>query len=177
VYLNRGVLYFAQKQFANALHDFEAVAEAPGMADEPRVVHSIALCRHRVGQLERAVAGYTAALAADPLYTAALLGRGNVLTDYGHPEGRAAGRRDYQRAIRADPTATIGYVNLAYSLQCEGRFQDAWSILTMALRMNAKVRKMVRPTCTALFFSFFFLNRILGRKNINTYTLLLCSEK
>ena len=138
VYLNRGVLYFTERQFSNALHDFLAVAEAPGMADEPRVVHSIALCRHRVGQLERAVEDYTRALALDPQYTAALLGRGNVLTDYGHAEGRAAGRHDYQRAIRASPTDTVGYVNLAYSLQCEGWFQNAWSVLTMALRMNPK---------------------------------------
>lgn len=140
VYLNRGVLYFTQRDFGNALHDFLAVSKAPGMATEPRVIHSIALCRHRVGLLEEAVEDYTRAIASGSAYTDALLGRGNVYTDYGHLQGRRAGRWDYQRAIRVDPTLMTGYINLAYSLQCEGQFQDAWNILTAALRVNPNAR-------------------------------------
>merc|ERR1719272_2157838 len=80
VYLNRGVLYFAEREFGNALHDFLAVSKAPGMAAEPRVIHSIALCRHRVGLLEEAVQDYTRAIASGSAYTEALLGRGNAYT-------------------------------------------------------------------------------------------------
>jgi tetratricopeptide (TPR) repeat protein len=138
VYLNRGVLYFKEREFENALHDFMAVSDAPGMATEPRVIHSIALCRHRVGLLEESVNDYTRAIASGSAYTEALLGRGNAFTDYGHKEGRKAGRCDYQRAIRVDPTLMTGYINLAYSLQCEGQFQDAFNVLSSALRLNPK---------------------------------------
>ena len=143
VYLNRGVLYFKSREFGNALHDFIAVSKAPGMATEPRVIHSIALCRHRVGLLEESVEDYTRAIASGSAYTEALLGRGNAYTDYGHVQGRFAGRCDYQRAIRVDPTLMTGYVNLAYSLQCEGEFQDAWNILTTALRVNPKAKDVL----------------------------------
>jgi len=144
VHLNRGCLYFGMRDYANALYDFIAVSETPGMERDPRVIHSIALCRHRVRKLEQAVEEYTQALAVDPHYTEALLGRGNVYTDYGHAEGRVAGRCDYQRAIRVNPMCIPAYVNLCYSLQSEGRFQDAWNITTTALSIaphNRSVRE------------------------------------
>lgn len=148
VFQNRGMLYFSEGDWANALCDFTRMTELPSLANDPRVKHSISLCLHKLGRFEEAVDHYSAALEADPLFVEALLGRGNVFTDYAHAVGRLEGRRDYQRAIRMDPRCISAYVNLAYSLQCDGRFMDAWNVVSSALRINK--RSQMALECRAI---------------------------
>lgn len=102
VHLNRAVLYFEDGDYANALADLLVLLGAPGLGgdawcvwrgpgDDPsnkwrggRVMHAVALCRHRTGDLVGAVAGYTRLLATNPEFSEALLARGNAYMDYGH---------------------------------------------------------------------------------------------
>jgi tetratricopeptide (TPR) repeat protein len=49
-------------------------------------LHAVALCRHRTGDLQGAVADYSRLLRANPQFSDALLARGNAYMDYGHEQ-------------------------------------------------------------------------------------------
>ena len=135
VYLNRAILFFDQGDYANALEDFLVMANSPELSNNIFVIHAVATCKHKVGDLDGAIFDFDRALAEDCQFLEALVGRGNVNSD--RPNGgKELGRRDYQRALMLDPSSVTAYVNLAYSLQSDGSLKDAWNVASAALRLS-----------------------------------------
>ena len=62
---------------------------------DPSLPQALGLCHHRSGDLSSALEAYSSALSLDPVFTEALLGRGDVYMDRGTSEAREKARRDY----------------------------------------------------------------------------------
>ena len=60
---------------------------------------------------------YTGALALNPFFVEAVVGRGNVYMDFVDEENREKARRDYERALHINPHFLPARCNLAFSLQ------------------------------------------------------------
>ncbi|CAN0412404.1 unnamed protein product [Lampetra planeri] len=136
VMTNRGLLYFDKGDYQNAQQDFYAASKI-GPPD-PKLLQALGICYHRLGRVKEAVAAFGEATKADPFYVSAYVGRGNALMNYGHASGTRAAQRDYLRALRLDPLSGHARVNLAYSLQANGRFQKAWNHFTTAIELNTR---------------------------------------
>ncbi|XP_078601975.1 uncharacterized protein LOC144876496 isoform X1 [Branchiostoma floridae x Branchiostoma japonicum] len=138
VLINRGLLYFEQKDYRNALQDFMAASQVD--VKDPKLCHTVGLCRHKLDKLEDAVDSFSQAIQVDPFFIDAYIGRGNVYMDYGHEEGIIMARKDYEHALRLDPTNVAARVNLAYNLQVFGKFMQAWRQFTAAVDMSPKFK-------------------------------------
>ena len=58
--MNRGIVYFKTGQWVKAMEDLQTVASRSDMHRyDPKLIHTIALCKHRAGDLEGAVNEYT----------------------------------------------------------------------------------------------------------------------
>ncbi|XP_078714776.1 tetratricopeptide repeat protein 6 isoform X3 [Lampetra fluviatilis] len=136
VMTNRGLLYFDKGDYQNAQQDFYAASKI-GPPD-PKLLQALGICYHRLGRVKEAVAAFGEATKADPFYVSAYVGRGNALMNYGHASGTRAAQRDYLRALHLDPLSGHARVNLAYSLQANGRFQKAWNHFTTAIELNTR---------------------------------------
>lgn len=132
--LNRGLLYYQIGDVDTAIHDFVAAMEED--PDNPKLHHTLGLCYHKLGNLQKSIESYTSAIKVDPFFSTAYLGRGNVLLDYNQKLGTLLGRRDYLRALHMNPLCMEARVNLAYSLQIEGRFKKAWNLFTRAIEIK-----------------------------------------
>ena len=111
------------------------MANSPELSNNIFVIHAVATCKHKVGDLDGAILDFDRALDVDCQFLEALVGRGNVNSD--RPDGgKELGRRDYQRALMLDPSSVTAYVNLAYSLQSDGSLKDAWNVASAALRLS-----------------------------------------
>ncbi|XP_078682864.1 uncharacterized protein LOC144917111 isoform X2 [Branchiostoma floridae x Branchiostoma belcheri] len=138
VLINRGLLYFEQKDYRNALQDFMAAAQVD--VKDPKLCHTVGLCRHKLDKLEDAVDSFSQAIQVDPFFIDAYIGRGNAYMDYGHEEGILMARKDYEHALRLDPTNVTARVNLAYNLQVFGKFMQAWRQFTAAVDMSPRFK-------------------------------------
>ncbi|KAJ3416949.1 cytochrome c oxidase subunit 1 [Chytridiales sp. JEL 0842] len=135
-YRNRGLIYWKQGDAENALLDlFAARDNFPGDA---RLHGLLALCLQKVGRTEESLAAFTSAIRVNQNLIEAYLGRGNV---YASINDTKAARSDYARVIHMYPTCTEAYVNMAYTMQAEGRYKKAWELFTMAIAIN--------PLCTS----------------------------
>ncbi|XP_071786267.1 uncharacterized protein [Asterias amurensis] len=138
VLINRGLMYFAQRDYMNAKEDF---AQAVKMdSRDPKIRHTLGLCCHKLNRLEDAVTVFTSALEVDIFFLDAYIGRGNAFMDYGHEITNQMARRDYERALHLDPKCLPARVNLAYNLQVSGHFQQAWNQLTACLEIDPNYR-------------------------------------
>ncbi|XP_071495128.1 uncharacterized protein [Diadema antillarum] len=138
VLINRGLMYFAQKDYKNARDDFaQAVEVSPR---DPKIRHTLGLCCHKLNRLEDAVAIYSSALEVNPFFIDAYLGRGNAFMDYGHRETTLLARRDYQRALLLEPECLVARVNLAYNMQISGQYKLAWNLFSACLQLNPEYR-------------------------------------
>ncbi|ELT94016.1 hypothetical protein CAPTEDRAFT_222812 [Capitella teleta] len=136
VLINRGLLYSDLNDYTNALHDFLlAVQLCP---EDKQIHHTLGLCYHKLDQLEDAVNSFTRALELDPFFLEALICRGNVFMDFGHTFGLTFARHDYERVLRVDPVCLPARVNLAYNLQVQGKFQQAWHQFNATITLNPR---------------------------------------
>ena len=135
VYLARGLAHYKQGDYSNALLDLQVVVRHPQFQRDARVLHVCALCNHHNGRLEEAMAMYSQAVRGNRLSVEALVGKGNVLMDYLTPESLAKSRREYIRAMHLMPGCVEAYVNMAYNLQASGHLQQAWTVLSGALKL------------------------------------------
>ncbi|KAK7097844.1 uncharacterized protein [Littorina saxatilis] len=134
VLINRGLLYFEQSDFINALYDFQNASKlSPG---NHRIHHTLGLCFHKLGRLQEAVATFTQCLQIKPFFLDGLIARGNVYMDYSSETGTMHARRDYERALRLDPVCLAARVNLAYTLQVCGKLMQAWRNFTIAVSIR-----------------------------------------
>lgn len=97
------------------------------------VLHTMALCCHRGGDVRGAVELYCRALDLDPQFVAGYIGRGNALLDIGTAQCWTLCRRDYTRALRCDPLRADAYLNLGIGLQARGQLQLAHRILSQGI--------------------------------------------
>lgn len=134
VLINRGLLYFEQGDFLNALFDFQNAAKLS--PQEHCIHHTLGLCFHKLGRLQEAVQTFTKCLHLKPFFLDGLIARGNVYMDYGHTSGTLQARRDYERALRLDPMCLTARVNLAYTLQVCGKLMQAWRNFTIAIELK-----------------------------------------
>ena len=104
---------------------------------EPRSVPHAYYNRGQVhldaGDLPRAIADYTAALALNPLYRQAVYNRGLAYQTAGDL-GRAAA--DFREAIRLDPRDPLAFNNLGVVLARSGSFAEAVEAFTRALGLD-----------------------------------------
>ncbi|GFR77474.1 tetratricopeptide repeat protein 6, partial [Elysia marginata] len=134
VLINRGLLYFEQGDFMNALFDFQAAATFS--PNDHRIHHTLGLCFHKLNRLQEAVATFSQCLRLKPFFLDGYIGRGNVFMDYGHKEGLELARRDYQRALRLDPQCLPARINLAYTAQVSGKLMQAWRHFTAVIEVR-----------------------------------------
>jgi tetratricopeptide (TPR) repeat protein len=134
IYLSRGTAHYRLGDYANAMLDLEIVARSPQFQFDANIVHTCGLCLHRMGRLDAAIGMYTSALQRNPRFLEAYIGRGNAYMDFLTADAMARSRRDFSRAIHLAPKCLEAYVNLAYNLQACGNLQQAWVILSGALR-------------------------------------------
>eukprot|EP00794_Sanderia_malayensis_P018055 gene18055-19864_t len=149
---NRGLLYLEIKDIYNALQDFAAASKLE--PKNPKLHHTLGICYQRLGRLDDAIACFSNALRTNAFFVDALLGRGNALMDYGTPKYNTLARRDYSRALHLDPMCLLARVNLAYSLQVQGRFKAAWMQFTKCIELD--------EGCTAAYEGRSIINLQMG---------------
>ncbi|CAK8677862.1 unnamed protein product [Clavelina lepadiformis] len=136
VFVNRALLYLhSELQDAqNAALDLEeATLLSP---NNTCILHTMALCYHRLNDLQSASSAYTRCLEVDPYFLAAYVGRGDAFEDAGN---FADAKAEYQRALKLDPSYVVARVHLGYNLQLCGRLQQAWAQFSKAIKLD--------PTC------------------------------
>ncbi|XP_064400384.1 uncharacterized protein LOC135346636 isoform X3 [Halichondria panicea] len=134
VLINRALLYLELGDWANSLFDFIAAGKV--LKDDSSIFQAIGYCYHRLGSLDCAVDAYTEAINIDPTFLGAYIGRGNTYMDYLTVKGNSKSRMDYLRTLELDPRYLPARVNLAFLLQVEGKFQEAWNQLTSVLKTD-----------------------------------------
>ncbi|XP_061164225.1 uncharacterized protein LOC133173256 [Saccostrea echinata] len=138
VLINRGLLYFSQKDYTNALYDFKMAAKLD--PQNYRILHTLGLCYHKMDRLKEAVGVFTSCLERNPFFVEGIIARGNVYMDYGSPRGVIYARRDYERVLMQNPLHLPARVNLAYTLQVSGKFMHAWRQFTAAIEINPRFK-------------------------------------
>ena len=139
---NRGLMYFNLCEYFNALTDFRyvsmqlAVKNKLSSALAIPLNQAIAISLHRLGQVNQAVNYMNTMLELDITCIHGFIGRGNIYVDYMNKPGYQLSKNDFCRAIHLDPTCTIARVNLAFLLQFEGKYTQAWGHLTNALESD-----------------------------------------
>ncbi|PAA62172.1 hypothetical protein BOX15_Mlig000887g4 [Macrostomum lignano] len=133
--VNRGLLYLTScSDPENALGDF--LLAARDRPNDERLLHAIGTCYHRLRRLPQAVRAFSRALDANSNFYDAYIGRANCYLDFGSPRSVLFARRDYERVLMSDPRHLAARVNLAFSLQMDGRMRAAWDQLSAAIRFQ-----------------------------------------
>ena len=139
---NRGLIYFHLEDYFNALCDFKHVSAQ--LASRRKLTKSLAfplhqaisISLHRLGQVNQAVNSMNLALELDITSINGFIGRGNIYMDYMNLAGLQLAKNDYCRALHLDPTSSIARINIAFLLQFEGKYAQAWRHLTNALETD-----------------------------------------
>ncbi|KAI9199213.1 uncharacterized protein BJ171DRAFT_632051 [Polychytrium aggregatum] len=131
-YRNRGLIYWKQGDTENALQDLYAARNT--FPQDARLHGLLALCLQKVGYIKESIEAFTSAMHVSPYMIEAYLGRGNV---YASISETKLARRDYGRVIHMYPNCTAAIVNMAYTMQLEGKYKKAWQLFTMALTIDA----------------------------------------
>jgi tetratricopeptide (TPR) repeat protein len=136
VYFNRGISLDSKGDPAStraAVEDFtSSLATAPG-AHAADSYHNRGYARRRLGQLDEAVADYSAALKVDPDHLRARLNRAAVLARVNTPASLAIARADYEAAVKIDPTNVGAHHLLGGLLERAGLEREAEAALTKAI--------------------------------------------
>ncbi|MGI5271666.1 tetratricopeptide repeat protein [Nonomuraea sp. CA-218870] len=143
--LNRANLHHAQGRFGEARQDVERGLElSPG---HPDLLCTLGLLALQDRDHRAALAAFTAALAARPAMTEALMNRATTWFDMGHP---AQALKDLTRALSIRPDAAT-YTNRGLVHQFMGRWQEAIDDYDQALLHESVDTAMVtrrRANCT-----------------------------
>lgn len=134
VMVNRALLYLEMGDWANGLLDFIMAGKA--VKSSPAIFQAIGYCYHRLGSLDSAIEAYTEAISLDPTFFGAYIGRGNAYMDYCSEEGNEKSRLDYVHTLELNPGNLLARINMAFLLQAEGKFQEAWNELTRVLQAD-----------------------------------------
>nr|KAJ3422198.1 cytochrome c oxidase subunit 1 [Polyrhizophydium stewartii] len=127
-YRNRALIYWKKGDHENALLDLYAARDH--FPQDAKLRGLLGLCLQKVGRNQESIDEFSMALDLNPFMHEALLGRGNVYASMGNLR---LARRDYARVIHMYPRCAEAYVNIAYSMQTEGKPLKAWEIFTIAL--------------------------------------------
>uniref|UniRef100_A0A4W3GKT1 Tetratricopeptide repeat domain 6 n=1 Tax=Callorhinchus milii TaxID=7868 RepID=A0A4W3GKT1_CALMI len=101
-----------------------------------KICHALGFCKHKIGQLTKAVNVFTKAVKLNPFFVDAYFGRGNVYMDYRTAAGTKEAQKDFLRALHLDPLCEKARISLAYNFQVLGRYQKAWNHFTIAIDNN-----------------------------------------
>ncbi|XP_007891557.2 uncharacterized protein LOC103178545 [Callorhinchus milii] len=132
--INRGLLYFKMEDYYSAIQDFKAASVLQPTND--KICHALGFCKHKIGQLTKAVNVFTKAVKLNPFFVDAYFGRGNVYMDYRTAAGTKEAQKDFLRALHLDPLCEKARISLAYNFQVLGRYQKAWNHFTIAIDNN-----------------------------------------
>nr|CAB3260730.1 uncharacterized protein LOC100175887 [Phallusia mammillata] len=135
VFVNRALLYVNSEfqDARNAALDLEQAALLS--PSDTAILHSMALCYHKLNDLEEAEHAYTRCLEVDQYYLAAYIGRGDAYCDAGKLQ---EAKVEYEKALRLNPSSVEARVHLGYNLQMNGSLQQAWLQFTSAIELNPK---------------------------------------
>ncbi|KAI6655874.1 hypothetical protein LOD99_1608 [Oopsacas minuta] len=139
---NRGLMYFILRDYVNSLNDFKFVSMHLAIRDKLSKNLAIPLYQatgislHRLGQVNQAVNYMNLMLELDITCIDAFIGRGTIYMDYMNRPGFQLSKNDFCRAIHLNPTCVVARINLAFLLQFEGKFAQAWRHLTNALESD-----------------------------------------
>ncbi|KAJ3058050.1 cytochrome c oxidase subunit 1, partial [Quaeritorhiza haematococci] len=132
-YRNRGLIYWKLGDAENALLDLMAARD--NFPQDSHLHGLLALCLQKLGKFEESIGAFTSAIRANPTMIEAYLGRGNVHAMLGNV---VQARRDYAKVIHMYPTCIEAHINIAYTMQIEGRYKKAWSIFGSVLAVDPK---------------------------------------
>ncbi|KAK5670739.1 hypothetical protein QVD99_002513 [Batrachochytrium dendrobatidis] len=135
-YRNRALIYWKKGDHQNALQDLHAARNY--YPQDAKLRGLFGLCLHKVSQNQESIDEFTKALELSPFMYEALLGRGNV---HASMNNLKLARQDYSKVIHMFPLCAEAYVNIAYTMQTEGRPQESWNFFSTALKID--------PQCTA----------------------------
>ena len=139
---NRGLIYFKLREYVHALDDFKFVAMDLAVRDKLSKKLAIPLYQatgislHRLGQVNQAVNYMKLMLELDITCIHGYIGRATVYMDYMNKPGYQLSKNDFCRALHLDPTCVIARINLAFLLQFEGKYAQAWCHLTNVLESD-----------------------------------------
>ena len=130
------MIYWNLGDNENALMDFYAAKQLNPKDSKLRSLLGLGL--QKVGKFGESCQEFTVAMDLDSNMKEAILGRGNVYAAMGD---NLKSRKDYSRVLHMYPLSSDTLINIAYTMQSEGRPKDAWRYFTMAYTID--------PQCTA----------------------------
>ena len=130
---NRGLAYFHQGNFQQAIADYDAALKVTPGYTFP--LNNRCLVYHEMGQYDRAIADCTQAIRLDPRYVYAYNNRGRSYHAKGDYDRAIA---DYDQAIRLDPRYALAYNNRAFSYHEKGNYDQAIADCNEAIRIDPK---------------------------------------
>ncbi|XP_030308343.1 tetratricopeptide repeat protein 6 [Calypte anna] len=136
VLINRGLVYVALEDYANACEDFkEAMLLSP---DDSQIFQAIGVCCYKLHEFEEAVRSFDKVLKLDPLSVDAYVARGKLYMESGHEAGCKQAQKDFSRTIHLNPLCIEARICLGYNLEAVGKLQKAWSQFTVAICIDPK---------------------------------------
>ncbi|TPX57923.1 hypothetical protein PhCBS80983_g03494 [Powellomyces hirtus] len=130
-YRNRGLIYWKQGDTENALLDLIAARDA--FPEDSTLAALLGVCLQTLGRLDESIEQFCSAIKLNGSMREAFIARGNVHAQKGDVQ---SARKDYLRVLHMDPQCTEALVNMAYTLQGEGRRKKAYDMFTMALHID-----------------------------------------
>ena len=121
------------QNYESAYHDLLACRKF--YLKEAQLSGLIALCLQKLGRAVDSIDVYSEAIRNNPFDCNLYLGRGNV---YASQSDTKCARRDYQRALHLQPRCSMAYVNMAYTMQMEGRYKKAWGLFSAGIALDQR---------------------------------------
>lgn len=145
VYFNRGTAYFAVRQLALAVKDFDqAISLTPSFAaaiSQRGTAYSV------MGQPARAIQDFDQAIKLNPTKAGPYGNRGTVYMKLGQFQ-RAI--EDYDQAIKFDPTNAAFFANRGSAYAALGQFDKAIQDYDQALKLKPDFSDVASDRCHAL---------------------------
>ena len=110
----------------------EAVQRAP---KDPTMLQALAVFYETHRQFDQALATYSEALAVQPAFFPANLGRGDILLATGQPDKAIA---EYQTALKVSPKLADTYYKIGIAYERESRIEEANQAFLAAIKANEK---------------------------------------